>query len=239
MTEADVKQQNPQFQKDWERDFATQPTRPLLLIGVVNSFLGDPPLVDPGQYITMGCYTAYPWSVGNIHINSPDDVISGYEFDAGFFNHPSDVSIQLWAYKKTREIARRLPYCTGEVGFLHPQFKDGSKAKLADADFAAAAAAATGVAKDIEYSAEDDAVLEDWLRSNVNTTWHSLGTCAMKPLDQGGVVDANLSVYGTQGLKVVDLSMVPANVGANTNNTALAVGEKAATILAAELGLEL
>jgi hypothetical protein len=41
----------------------------------------------------------------------------------------------------------------------------------------------------------------------------------------------DLNVYGTRRLKVADLSMVPENVGANTNNTALAIGEKAAIII--------
>jgi alcohol oxidase len=35
-----------------------------------------------------------------------------------------------------------------------------------------------------------------------------------------------------------DLSICPENVGANTNNTALMVGEKAASIIGAELGIK-
>ena len=60
----------------------------------------------------------------------------------------------------------------------------------------------------------------------------------MAPREKGGVVDGSLNVYGTVGLKIADLSMVPENVGANTNNTALAVGEKAAVIIARELGVK-
>ena len=60
----------------------------------------------------------------------------------------------------------------------------------------------------------------------------------MKPREAGGVVDGDLNVYGTVGLKVADLSMVPENVGANTNNTALVVGEKAAVIIGRELGIK-
>ena len=59
----------------------------------------------------------------------------------------------------------------------------------------------------------------------------------MREREKGGVVDKDLNVYGTQGLKVADLSMVPENVGANTNNTALVVGEKAAVIIGRELGI--
>lgn len=61
----------------------------------------------------------------------------------------------------------------------------------------------------------------------------------MAPRGKGGVVDGDLNVYGTKGLKVADLSMVPENFGANTYNTAIIVGEKTAVIVAKELGLEL
>ena len=80
----------------------------------------------------------------------------------------------------------------------------------------------------------------------------------MKPREQGGVVDERLNVYGVQNLKVVgnylslfvsknifihlptslDCSIVPGNVGANTYNTAIAIGEKAAVIIAEDLGIK-
>lgn len=75
----------------------------------------------------------------------------------------------------------------------------------------------------------------------------------MKPRQSGGVVDPRLNVYGVQNLKVAgmlssstffsvinirpDCSIAPANVGANTYNTALAIGEKAAVIIAEDLGI--
>lgn len=185
-----------------------------------------------GQYITMGTYTAYPYSRGSIHITDKEDVLTGYEFDTGFLNHPSDLKKQLWGYKLSREIARRLPYFNGELELGHPKFPSGSKASLTSGNHA------SGDVKDIEYSKEDDEAIEDWIRGNLNTTWHSLGTCAMRPKEKGGVVDKDLSVYGTRGLKVADLSIVPENVGANTNNTALVVGEKAAVIIGNELGIK-
>jgi choline dehydrogenase-like flavoprotein len=48
-----------------------------------------------------------------------------------------------------------------------------------------------------------------------------------------------LNVYGVGGLKVVDLSIAPGNVGGNTNNTAMMIGEKGADIIAKELGIVL
>ncbi|KAJ3528098.1 hypothetical protein NM208_g10374 [Fusarium decemcellulare] len=59
----------------------------------------------------------------------------------------------------------------------------------------------------------------------------------MAPREEFGVVDGRLNVWGTKGLKLADLSIVPANVGANTNNTAIVVGEKAADIIIKDLGL--
>jgi alcohol oxidase len=60
----------------------------------------------------------------------------------------------------------------------------------------------------------------------------------MKPREQGGVVDPHLNVYSVKGLKVADLSIGPGNVAANTYSTALVIGEKAAVIIAKELGIE-
>ena len=178
-------------------------------------------------------FTVYPFSRGHIHITSPniDDPV---DFEAGFFADPGqlDVKKHMWMYKKQRELIRRMPSYRGEMAKLHPPFSSESAAACRKFD-----AALSQDVPDIEYSSEDDAVLEKWLRENVSTTWHSLGTCKMLPRDQMGVVDATLSVYGVRGLKVADLSIAPRNVAANTNNTALAVGEKAADIFIKELGL--
>lgn len=59
----------------------------------------------------------------------------------------------------------------------------------------------------------------------------------MKARDEFGVVDARLNVYGTQSLKLADLSIIPSNLGTNTYSVALTVGEKAAQIIAEDLGI--
>ena len=126
----------------------------------------------------------------------------------------------------------------GEVAAGHPAFAASSKAAvLEQADGPTVTGADSGPAPSIEYGPDDDAVLEQWLRENLNTTWHSLGTCKMAPREDLGVVDASLGVHGIAGLKIADLSIAPENVGANTNNTALMIGEKAADIFIRELGL--
>ena len=91
--------------------------------------------------------------------------------------------------------------------------------------------------KDIDYTPEDDEIIEKWLRENVSTTWHSTATCKMAPREKGGVVNPQVSVYGVEGLQIADLSIVPENVAANTGVTAFAIGEKAADLFIKELGL--
>ncbi|KAF2819461.1 alcohol oxidase [Ophiobolus disseminans] len=230
-TEEEVTALGPEFRAAWDKDFKDLPNRPLMLCGVIQAFLGDPASVPAGQYITTGTYTAYPYSRGHMHITGPkhDDAL---DFDVGFFNdaHDIDLKKQIWAYKKQREIVRRAKYYRGELAAGHPQFPKGSAAAVQDIS------EALSDVKDLEYTKEDDAAIEQWLRENVNTTWHCMATCKMAPREEDGVVDANLNVYGVSGLKLADLSIAPANVGANTNNTALVIGEKAADIILAELG---
>lgn len=196
------------------------------------SYTGDPSALPVGQYISISCFTTYPFSRGHVHITGPslDDRL---DFETGFFADVGDNDIKkhIWVYKKQREIIRRMQLYRGEVAISHPPFPAGSQAACIEID-----APLTNV-QDIQYSAEDEAMLEKWLRERVETTWHSLGTCKMAPREKMGVVDANLGVYGVGRLKIADLSIAPENVAANTNNTALAIGEKAADIFIQELGL--
>jgi choline dehydrogenase-like flavoprotein len=144
-----------------------------------------------------------------------------------------DVTKHVWAYKKQREIMRRLATYRGELATAHPPFPPSSDA----ACISISSPLDPKSIQDIKYSAEDDGVLRKWIVEHINTTWHSLGTCKMAPLEKGGVVDANLSVYGVTGLKIADLSIAPGNVAANTGNTAFAIGEKAADIFIREPGV--
>lgn len=61
-----------------------------------------------------------------------------------------------------------------------------------------------------------DAQLEDVVRERVETVYHPTSTCRMAPLEEGGVVDAKLNVYGIKGLKVCDASVFPSIVSGHT-----------------------
>ena len=182
----------------------------------------------------MANWTAYPYSRGHIHITGPQ-LSDRIDFDVGYLKDDNEIDLKkhIWAYKIQREIFRRMSIYRGELAASHPRFPKGSKAAVVEqADGPVADDAGR-----IEYTAEDDKAIEEKIREIVATTWHSLGTCRMGPKDEGGVVDAKLGVHGIQGLKLADLSVPPKNVGANTNNTALMIGERAADIFIKELGL--
>ncbi|KAJ6520924.1 GMC oxidoreductase-domain-containing protein [Mycena vulgaris] len=224
----------PTFSKRWQDFFANQPDKPLMWIGPLAGYTGGNAGAAAGgrKFFTMAYYTEYPASLGRTHIKSADPY-TPLEVEPGFLDKAEDVAVLRWSYKWSREMARRMDSYRGEFAPEHPQFAAGSPAACVEADGPVPLSA-----PDIVYSAEDDEAIDRYHRAAVGTTWHSLGTCAMKPRNQGGVVDSRLNVYGVKNLKIADLSIAPTNVGSNTYNSALVVGEKAATIIAEELGIK-
>ena len=95
----------------------------------------------------------------------------------------------------------------------HPAFKDIIIERLwpADTDLAS------------------DAALDSWLLKNVATQFHSSGTCKMGPAsDPMAVVDQFCRVHGLKELRVVDASVMPDVIRANTNATTIMIGERVA-----------
>ena len=76
---------------------------------------------------------------------------------------------------------------------------------------------------------ESDEALNLWMRRQVITAHHVSSTCRMGPADdETAVVDQYGRVRDTQGLRVVDASIMPEAVRANPNLTVIAVAEMAA-----------
>jgi choline dehydrogenase-like flavoprotein len=49
--------------------------------------------------------------------------------------------------------------------------------------------------------------------------------------DPASVLDAELRVRGVKGLRVADASVMPSQIGGNTNAASIMIGEKAADLL--------
>ncbi len=74
-----------------------------------------------------------------------------------------------------------------------------------------------------------DESLDAWLLQNLTTAIHMSGTCKMGPAsDPMAVVNQYCQVHGLEGLQVVDTSVTPDVVRANTNATAIMIGERVA-----------
>nr|WP_314256827.1 GMC family oxidoreductase N-terminal domain-containing protein [uncultured Devosia sp.] len=77
----------------------------------------------------------------------------------------------------------------------------------------------------------DDELLH-FARQYGSSTYHLAGSCRMGPSsDPTAVVDDQLRVYGLEGLRVADSSILPSMVSANTYASAMLVGEKASDFL--------
>ncbi|KAG2113891.1 GMC oxidoreductase-domain-containing protein [Suillus discolor] len=233
----ELKAMSPAFQPRWKEFFQDRPDKAVAIFTPFAQYL--PPLSRPlssilptRNYMTACYFTLYPVSAGSVHINVTEDGKERMDFNTGILDDPSDIVLLNFGYKKTREIFRRMASYRGEVAAGHPDFPQGSAAACREAS-----RPVDLDAPDIVYTAEDDEVIDRFLRDIVQTPCHSLGTCAMKPEADHGVVDARLNVYGVSNLKVADMSISPLNVGANTCSTALLIGERAAMIIAEDLGI--
>ncbi len=75
----------------------------------------------------------------------------------------------------------------------------------------------------------DDAALDRWLLQNARTQHHSSGTCKMgTATDEMAVVDAQCRTHAVNNLMVVDASIMPDVIRANTNATVIMIAEKIA-----------
>ncbi len=148
----------------------------------------------------------YVESVGRITVTSTDPSVDPF-VEVNMLEHANDMARMKAIYARMMEIC-------------------------ADAEFAQhATIMGLGSVAPVEgpQALTNDAELEDFLLANAIDTQHACGSARMgDPSDPTTVVDPEGRVLGFDGLRVADASVFPFVTRANTNLTAILVGEKIA-----------
>lgn len=156
---------------------------------------------DPSHTINCGLYLAA--GKGELRLNSADPRAHP-RMDYRYLEEP-------WDRERLREVVRKC------VDLLKdPAYSDVIEERTAplDSDLAS------------------DQSLDEWLLRNVCSSFHISGTCKMGPeIDKEAVVNQQLKVRGVKRLRVVDASVMPDVVRANTNVTTMMIAERAADFI--------
>ena len=158
--------------------------------------------------IRFGCRIEYPYSEGLLTLASADVTVQPH-LDFRFLTDKRDL-------ERYRDAVRRTVAIFDTERGRHPGF-DGLLAERlspTDSDLAS------------------DEALDSWLQQNAGIAGHQSVTCKMGPAsDPTAVVDQYCHVHGLEGLRVVDASVMPDIVRANTNATVIMMAERAADFI--------
>ncbi len=157
-------------------------------------------LVPFGHGVSLHVAVMHPQSRGRVRLNSPDPHDRPL-IEANFLSHPADLDTLVRGFQLVRKLAASRSFARHLKGELVPGPQVSSRGQI-----------------------------EAWIRANLGTVFHPVGTCKMGH-DQLAVVDDQLRVHGLQGLRVADASIMPTLITGNTNAPAIMIGEKAADLI--------
>ncbi|TBU49102.1 alcohol oxidase [Dichomitus squalens] len=164
---------------------------------------GLPIKMEPGKrYSSMLCAVMNPLSRGSVHITSSEPTAPP-AIDPNCFSNALDLEMLLAVLKFAREVYETSPIRQHVVRRIMPTVED--------------------------YRTDD--TLKEYIKNGLGCVYHPVGTAAMMPQNDGGVVDPELKVYGTKNLRVVDASILPMQIAAHTQATVYGIAEKGADII--------
>jgi choline dehydrogenase-like flavoprotein len=149
----------------------------------------------------MGLLANQSFGRGDLRIASADPTVD------------PDINMNLAGDERDLQRLRQCVAVAQEV-FFHPSFKPFMRGDVTGIDGT--------LLSDLKGGAQTDA----WIRRVVDGCAHASATCSI-----GAVVDSTCRVYGVDQLRVIDLSIVPQVPRANTNLTAIMIGEYMASVL--------
>ncbi|XXG96386.1 hypothetical protein Hte_002668 [Hypoxylon texense] len=137
----------------------------------------------PGNFLTICAALLYSLSRGNVHIASADPAAKP-TIDPRYLEHPLDLEVIARFPQYIEKIAQTEPLSK----YLKPEGRRNHGAPMDPSDL--------GTAK-------------EYVKKSGLSCWHPTSLCAMLPMERGGVVSTELLVYGVEGLRIADSSVVP------------------------------
>ena len=174
----------------------------------VSSHLFRNSLYDQG--ITILPTLIHPKSRGSVTLSGPS-IHDSPIIDVNFLDHPDDVRTVVEGMKFIKDLEKTDAFKKYGLHMIQEDFLCGN------------------------YEPFSDAYFECFAREMVFTCYHPVGTCAMGLNSNDSVVDHRLKVHGTGRLRVIDASIMPLIVGANTNAASIMIGEKGASMILEDL----
>ncbi|GJE93556.1 GMC oxidoreductase [Phanerochaete sordida] len=175
---------------------------PTCEVVIVPGFWSGPNPPNPGKrYVTPMALLNASLSRGTIHATS-NDPDEDPAFDPHYFERNADVEAFLETIKFMRNLVKLSPL----KDIIAREINPGPEV-------------------------ETDEQLIKWAKAYFFTPHHTVGSLSMLPREKNGVVDPKLKVYGTNNLRVVDVSIVPLHISSHTQSTAYWIAEQAAEFI--------
>ncbi|CAE6538799.1 unnamed protein product [Rhizoctonia solani] len=152
-------------------------------------------------YMSIFMAGQHPFARGYIHINSSNP-LAPPQIDPKYFSKSIDMQTLVHSIKFAEKLAKTEPL-----------------------------ASMIATRQDPAPEVTSDADIIEFIKANVASVHHPIGTATMAPREVGGVVDVHLKVYGTSNLRVADASIIPLHIATHIQRTVYGIGEKAAKII--------
>ncbi|KAJ4409166.1 hypothetical protein N0V82_009545 [Gnomoniopsis sp. IMI 355080] len=170
-------------------------------LGYLYPAVGDP--LYGADFVSFIAIFMRPLSRGSVHIVS-SDITQAPRIDPQYLSSQYDVQSMVEA---TKYLRNRVASTEPLSQFLLSEYQPGLETVSTDEEWAA------------------------YTREALFSIYHYSGTCAMLPKKDGGVVGPRLKVYGTENLRVVDVSITPVLIGSHTQTVAYGIAEVAAEMI--------
>ncbi|KAF2227673.1 choline dehydrogenase [Elsinoe ampelina] len=188
---------------------ATTPQLEIIFSDGYTGVTGYPAPSSPlyGQgFSTLIAGLQHPFSEGSVHVNSTVADAAPL-IDPNYLSNEYEIQALVEIVKFMREVAGTYPLAQAWEG----EYEPGPEVV-------------------------GDEAVRDYVKRTVASLYHPVGTCGMMPLEDGGVVDPELKVYGTEGLRVVDASVMPILVPGHIQTAVYGIAERAADLIVGEWG---